>query len=96
MRRIVCNKCFKLPLLHPEDVQRGFRSRHKVIERVKVPEFHTVTVTDGNGEVLSKRELSHIHCDNCNAVIPEGASCHAVTVWRRGQEIGEWESGFEQ
>lgn len=92
-RRIVCENCGK-EAMHPEDVANGWQRRF-VQGKARKPAVHEVKIYTA-GVLDTTESLPTLVCDNCGAPIPDGAPCVAITIWRDGGLMGQWEHEFMQ
>lgn len=75
-----------------EDRARGLELRSTLIEAVKVPKGHGLTI---NGLFSA---MKSIHCDRCDSVIDTGSPAVALTMWNTNREAEPrlWETEYAQ
>jgi len=96
IRKILCEECDKSTgPWHPEDVAAGWK-RRRVQIRTKKPPVHDITVITERGKHIT--QLDTLHCDICNAPLPDGTAAFALTEWQkhREDEPWPWEKGFSE
>jgi hypothetical protein len=91
-REILCVICGaqRSARLHPDDAAAGFDQRSTLIEAVKVPKGHGLTV---NGDFSP---MKNIRCDRCDSVIDDGSPAVALTMWNTNREAEPrlWETEY--
>lgn len=80
--------------MHPEDVANGWQRRF-VCGVARKPAIHEVKIYTA-GVLDTTESLPTLCCDNCGESIPDGTTCVAITMWRDGGLIGQWEYEFMQ
>lgn len=98
MRAIYCPNCASQFHIHPEDERDGWKMR-KVNIKAKVPTdgSHRIEISvgfPGDNEPTDVIPVLMIVCDQCNDEIPEGADAVAVSMWRPGDEMTDWEKAY--
>lgn len=89
IRRLYCEKCAKKypPYLDADEKAMGWKFRIAHL-KVKKPLQHFILFGD------TRVDLDSLHCDQCNAKIPDGSPAVALTQWRTAEDPPFWEKEF--
>ena len=87
-RNIYCKSCGekKRPLCE-EDLEDGWRER-KVWQAVVKPVGHYIVINH------KRFDLPELHCDLCNAPIPDGTVALLMTTYRATAPVAAWEHEY--